>query len=112
MAGLPYIQLYPADYLADTIHLTLEQHGAYMMLIFNYWQRGEPPKDDDLRLAAICRTTQDDWIRIRPFVSEFFDIHDGRWYHPRIEKDLATVNDKVNKARMAGKASAKQRADK
>ncbi len=42
MAALPYIQRYTADYLADTIHLFTEEHGAYLLLMFNYGQTGRP----------------------------------------------------------------------
>ncbi|EDR3747109.1 DUF1376 domain-containing protein, partial [Salmonella enterica] len=55
MAALPYMQLYIADYLADTMHLSAEEHGAYLLLMFNYWQTGRAiPKS---RLAKIARVT-------------------------------------------------------
>ena len=43
MAALPYMQFYVADYLADTTHLTAEEHGAYMLLLFSYWQLRRAP---------------------------------------------------------------------
>ena len=111
MAALPYIQLYPADYLADTTHLTLQEHGAYLLLILNYWQRGFPPKDNDKRLSAICRISESHWLELREILSEFFDIRDGCWYHDRIEYDLEFVKSKSEKASRAGKASARKRID-
>lgn len=111
MAALPYIQLYPADYLADTQHLTAEEHGAYLLLIFNYWQRGLPLPDDDHRLGATTRTSPDQWLRIRPAIEEYFDIRDGLWVHDRIEQDLVRVHEKAQKASRAGKMSAKKRAE-
>ena len=109
MAALPYIQLYAADYLADTTHLTLKEHGAYLLLILNYWQRGVPPMDDPARLTAICRCTYDEWDELGCVLSEFFDIRDGHWHHNRIDQDLAQVNRQQNQRIAAGKASANSR---
>src|SRR4051794_27031196 len=36
----PWMAFYPADYLGDTGHLSTTEHGAYALLIFNYWMRG------------------------------------------------------------------------
>jgi uncharacterized protein YdaU (DUF1376 family) len=109
MAALPYMQFYPADYLADTIHLTLEEDGAYLRLLLNYWQRGFPPKDNDVHLARICRIGVSEWINIRPNIIEFFDIQEGRWYHKRVELELLHVEKKQKQRIDAGKASAKSR---
>ena len=112
MAALPYMQLYVADYLADTAHLTAAQHGAYLLLIFNYWQRGKPLNNSNERLTNVARMTNDEWAEAKPILSEFFEIDGDEWVHARIERDLLAVNSKSGKASEAGKASAARRAEK
>ena len=63
MASLPYIQLYIADYLADTAHLTTTQHGAYLLLIFNYWQKGHSLNNADDRLARVVGMTKKEFLK-------------------------------------------------
>jgi Uncharacterized protein conserved in bacteria len=109
MAALPYLQLYPADYLADTAHLNAAQHGAYLLLIMNYWQTGAPLKDSNVRLANVARMSKDEWIETRELLEEFFEIRDGEWIHHRIERDLSEVYAKSKNASTAGKASAEAR---
>lgn len=95
MAALPYMQLYIADYLADTMHLSAEEHGAYLLLMFNYWQTGKPiPKN---RLAKIARLTNERWADVEPSLQEFFCDNGEEWVHLRIEEDLASVREKLTK---------------
>lgn len=101
MAALPYMQLYVADYLADTMHLNVDQHGAYLLLIMNYWQTGKPLPDNDQRLQCVCRTSAEHWQELRPALEEFFTIKDGYWYHNRLDKDLEKVKSKSESARKA-----------
>src|SRR5210317_1790142 len=109
MAALPYIQLYVADYLADTIHLTTEEHGAYMLLIFNYWQTGKSIPSN--RLASISKLPSERWTDVEQTLREFFTLDDdGHWYHERIEMDLNKVKSKSIQASKAGKLSAAKRA--
>ncbi|EMK8763318.1 YdaU family protein [Escherichia coli] len=107
MAALPYMQLYIADYLADTMHLSAEEHGAYLLLMFNYWQTGKPiPKN---RLAKIARLTNERWADVEPSLQEFFCDNGEEWVHLRIEEDLASVREKLTKKSAAGKASVQAR---
>jgi uncharacterized protein YdaU (DUF1376 family) len=110
--SFPYMQFYVHQYQADTEHLrTAVQHGAYTQLIFNYWQRGEALPDDDRKLAAIAKVTDEEWKNgIRADMIDFFEVRDGRWFHKRIEGDLAAVKTRSNQASEAGKASAAARA--
>lgn len=107
MAALPHMQLYIADYLADTMHLSAEEHGAYLLLMFNYWQTGKPiPKN---RLAKIARLTNERWADVEPSLQEFFCDNGEEWVHLRIEEDLASVREKLTKKSAAGKASVQAR---
>ena len=89
MAALPYMQLYIADYLADTMHLSTEEHGAYLLLMFNYWQTGRAiPKN---RLPKIARVSDERWKELEPVIKEFFEEDNDNWVHLRIERDIETV---------------------
>ncbi|WP_176729472.1 DUF1376 domain-containing protein [Pseudomonas putida] len=107
MAALPYMQLYVADYLADTMHLTTEEHGAYLLLIFNYWQTGKGIPVT--RLARIARLSDERWTVVERSLNEFFNERSGEWVHARIERDLDAVHAAQNQRVAAGKASAAAR---
>ena len=107
MAALPYMQLYVADYLADTMHLTTEEHGAYLLLIFNYWQTGKPIPVS--RLARITRLSNERWTDVERSLVEFFNERGNEWVHDRIERDLEAVHATQEQRIAAGKASAEAR---
>lgn len=111
MSAIPYMPLYIADYLADAAHLTTLEHGAYMLLIMNYWQRGKPLDNSNGRLANVARTSNEEWTKIEPVLAEFFDIDGDQWTHKRIERELEHFRSKSDKARNAGKASAQRRSN-
>jgi uncharacterized protein YdaU (DUF1376 family) len=109
MAALPYMQFYVADYLADTAHLSTLEHGAYMLLLMNYWQRGKPLPTSDERLSRICRLSMDEWLAIKDNILEFFIEKDGELVQKRVEIELAAVMEKSDQARNAGRISAAKR---
>lgn len=108
MAAIPYMPLYVADYLADAAHLSTLEHGAYLLLIMTYWQRGEALPDDDKKLARIARLDARNWARVKPQICEFFTTGDSKWLHHRIERELSSVRAKSLKKREGGLARAKQ----
>lgn len=101
----PYMPLFVADYLADTAHLTAAEHGAYLMLVMNYWQRGKPLPADDRKLARIARMSDAEWQDSRDTLAEFFVEADGLWSHKRIEAEIAIADEKTAKAKRAARAS-------
>jgi uncharacterized protein YdaU (DUF1376 family) len=82
--------VYIGDYLADTMHLSTEQHGAYLLLLFHLWRRGVL-QDDDAVLAQITGLPMRAWSLTRAVLAEFFEIHDGYWRHGRLERERVKV---------------------
>lgn len=85
--------LYVGDYLADTMHLTRDEHGAYLLLLMAYWRRGGPLPDEAASLAAIAHASIEEWMhtlctRIKPF----FHVVEGLWHHKRVDSELAKAN--------------------
>ena len=68
------MQLYVSDYLADTAHLNASQHGAYILLLMNYWQQGKPLNNSRERLATVARMTPEEWEDNREILAEFFGL--------------------------------------
>lgn len=112
MAAIPYMPLYVADYMSDAAHLSTIEHGAYLLLIMTYWQRGGPLPNDDKKLARICKLTGAQWTRIKPVILEFFSVENDdvvrQLRHSRIDRELSKVRDKSLKNRKGGLARAKQ----
>jgi len=105
MSSLPYMQLYVSDYLADTAHLTAQQHGAYLLLLMNYWQKGKPLDNTNERLQYVARMTGEEWEANKDIFAEFFWIDGDTWSHTRIDNDLEKVREKSEKASKAGQRS-------
>jgi uncharacterized protein YdaU (DUF1376 family) len=78
--------LYIGDYLSNTGRLNTEQHGAYLLLIMDYWVNGRFPDDDKL-LSQITRMPTEKWQSIRDVISKYFALENSEWIHERIEKE-------------------------
>jgi uncharacterized protein YdaU (DUF1376 family) len=108
-----WIPFFIGDYLADTMHLSLEEHGAYLLLIFHYWRTGPVP-DDPAAIARIMRISTFRSRNVMKTVRGFFEIREGYLFHKRIERDkakwLAKYAKHQEKSRAGGRASAAARA--
>lgn len=94
-----WMPLYIGDYLSDTMHLTTEQHGAYLLLIMAYWKNGGALPASDTQLAAICRMPVDAWSNARAVLENFFDIsEEGKWTSKRVEKEMQAAGQKKAQA--------------
>lgn len=80
--------MYWADYLADTRHLTTLEHGAYILLLATYWQRGEAIPDDNRFLARVTNLHHHRWGTVRKTLEGLFTVTNGVWVHKRVEEEL------------------------
>lgn len=103
-----WMPFYVADYLADTTHLSTVEHGAYLLLIMDYWQHKKLP-GDPRRMARICRMQEKQWLEIRDNLAELFGPD---WSHKRIDEELAKTENLIAKRKAAGKAGASARYSK
>jgi uncharacterized protein YdaU (DUF1376 family) len=81
------MRFYIGDYLSDTPHLTLEQHGAYLLLLMAMWRAGGSLPNDDKKLARIVGLTVGKWKRVASEVMPFFTVNDAKITQKRLQKE-------------------------
>ena len=96
-----WMPLYVSRYLGDTGHLTVGEHGAYLLLLMQYWIRGPLP-DDDVKLAKMAQTDLKAWRKgIGQTIREFFTVRDGALHQKRADMELAKAGEIIQKKRAA-----------
>lgn len=103
-----WMPLFIGDYLAATSRLTTEQHGAYLLLIMDYWRNGPPPADDAV-LSQIARLDRKAWAKHRPAIAQFFTEDGGCWRQKRADEEMVAAQDRSNKAAERASSAANAR---
>jgi uncharacterized protein YdaU (DUF1376 family) len=110
MAHKPYMPFYISDYMADTSHLSGEDHGYYLLMIMAYWQSEKPLPNDARQLSQICKTSIHKFKKFFQKAESFFYKKDEKFlHHKRIEKELAEYRRALDVAREKGKNGANKR---
>lgn len=104
LMALPWMPFYWGDYFKKTLHLSTEEHGAYMLLIGAYWERGKAFPDDDLFFAHVTKMSTKKWKMVRPKIIEFFAVSEGLWVHERVEFEILRSSERQASASANGKA--------
>jgi uncharacterized protein YdaU (DUF1376 family) len=94
--------MYWGDYLRDTKHLSLEEHGAYLLLIAHYWAHGGLPTDEAGRRNIVGLSgwhSMRKWRSICLAIAPFFDEN---WRHKRIDAELEKQRIISEKRALAG----------
>ena len=100
-----WMPVYIGDYLADTMRLSTVQHGAYFLLMMEYWKQGPLPNDHD-ELSAIARADRKVWDKsIWPTLKRFFSLEDdGLFHQKRADRERAFAAEKSEKRSAAARA--------
>jgi len=103
MSSRPFMQLYVSDYLGDTMHLSCEQHGAYLLLLMTMWNADGWLPNEPAKLARVCRLTKAKFVKISDDIMPFFEIENDRITHKRMKKEIQKTQEKSQKRREAGR---------
>lgn len=115
--GLQWYARYPGDYLRDTAHLTMLEHGAYTLLMDYYYSTAKPLPANAVtnaptlaltsnpRLYRICRAvTPQEQEAVDMVIDDFFTLQGENYHHARIDTEIEKredISDKRRKAREA-----------
>ncbi|WP_432778176.1 YdaU family protein [Burkholderia gladioli pv. alliicola] len=81
------------DYLKDTAHLSLLEHGVYTRLLDVYYTREAGiPEAQAARL--IGARSKDELNALEAVLTEFFELVDGTWTQPRCEREINAAGPK------------------
>lgn len=110
MSNTPFMQLYIGDYMADTRHLSTEQHGAYLLLLMTMWTHGARLPSDQKKLARVAGLTPRKWAAAWEDLGAFFE-DDGEWItNPRMTKEYKKASEKSQKRADAGSKGGRAKA--
>lgn len=98
MADWDWYPRYFDAYAEDTRHLTTLEHGAYNLLIDEYYRTRKPLPDNEAALANIAKMHPNDWARISPTIRAFFSSRKG-WLHQKKANNQLDIQDKKAKKR-------------
>ena len=104
MADFAALPLFTDAFISDTLHLTAEETGAYLMLLMVAWrsQNCDLPCDDK-KLAKYARCTPARWRKIRGNIIPFFDQNErGCFEQKRLTKERLYVENRRDIKRVNG----------
>lgn len=105
MSAPASIPVFGDAYLADTQHLTLEEHGAYFKLMIVAWRSPNCAlPDDDRRIATMLGVGAKKWAALRPAVMAFWTLGTDGWQQKRLLKEYIWATDKAKRNSEAANA--------
>ena len=107
MAKFPHLPLWTDAYMADTLHLTHEEHGLYLMLLMTIWRAPACKIPNDFTWVKRRLRATDDQMEnlVKNLLDEFFITSGNHITQKRLKEEYEYVKKKAKK----NSASAKSR---
>lgn len=100
-----YYQRHIGDYVKDTAHLSLLEHGVYAKLLDLYYLREAPiPADQAARLVGA--RSQEERESVEQVLREFFVLTDAGWTQKRCDSEIERYHSYLERQSANGKAGA------
>ena len=112
MSKLPMMPFFVDDYTKDTLNLSLEEHGAYLLLLMAMWRHKGSIPDNDKDNARLLGIQPRAWLRLKQRLMPFFEIYAGQITQKRLQKNWNYAVENSNRQSQKGKAGAKARYEK
>ena len=102
--SIPYFPLFVTDYEADTVHLTVEEDGAYFRLLRLQWKTpGCTLPDDNDWIQRRVRAHDNEFQHVyEPVIEEFFQRKNGRIFNARLLAEFKKANRRSVSAKTNG----------
>lgn len=107
--GNPFMQLWVADFLADTMDLDAKEVGAYMLLLMTMWSRDGYLPHDDRKLQRIARVGRE-WPKVWASLEVYFQTDGARIWNKRLLSEAQKVAAKREVNAHAGSLGGKAKA--
>lgn len=113
MSIRPWYKRFGSDFVFGTMGLTLEQRGAYSIIIDLIHDRGQPIPDDARFMSGILGVSMRKWRSIRDVLIEAGKIYeaDGFLSNERCDRDLEEAAEQARKWAESGAKGGRKRAE-
>lgn len=99
MTARPWYRRFPDNFIGGTVGLTLEEKGAYSLVLDLIYVRGGPIPDEPRYIAGVCNCSVRKWQAIRAKLIELGKIVvvEGGLMNPRAEHEIEKADEVAEK---------------
>jgi uncharacterized protein YdaU (DUF1376 family) len=112
MSQAPSMPMFWDAYLADTTHLSTEEHGAYLLLLAAMWRRNGWVPDDDRDNARILGLTPAKWRRVKDRLRPLLVFEEDHITQKNLLKIWKITQEKIDKNRENGAKGGRPKCNK